>query len=74
MLEVIQKRRTKKVEVRDATREAALRGIKERIKKTKDENKAKKAEVMAKTQKAQTKGSLPKASKGPKIGGGGGKQ
>lgn len=49
--------------------------IKERIKKTKDEKKAKKAEVMAKTQKIQTKGgSMAKASKGPKLGGGGGKR
>ena len=49
--------------------------IKERIKKTKDEKKAKKAEVMAKAQKS-SKGSLPKgaAPKGPKLGGGGGKR
>ncbi|XP_008792518.2 60S ribosomal protein L24 [Phoenix dactylifera] len=74
-LEVIQKRRTEKSEVRDAAREAALREIKERIKKTKDEKKAKKAELMAKTQKIQTKGgSMAKASKGPKLGGGGGKR
>lgn len=48
--------------------------IKERIKKTKDEKKAKKAEVTAKTQKI--KGSMPKgaAPKGPKLGGGGGKR
>uniref|UniRef100_A0A5B6ZG07 Putative 60S ribosomal protein L24 n=1 Tax=Davidia involucrata TaxID=16924 RepID=A0A5B6ZG07_DAVIN len=39
-LEVIQKKRTEKPEVRDAAREAALREIKERIKKTKDEKKA----------------------------------
>lgn len=48
--------------------------IKERIKKTKDEKKAKKAEVMA---KAKThKGNIPKgaAPKGPKLGGGGGKR
>ncbi|CAD5172392.1 unnamed protein product [Musa acuminata subsp. malaccensis] len=38
-LEVIKKRRTEKAEVRDAAREAALREIKERIKKTKDEKK-----------------------------------
>ncbi|KAF6140988.1 hypothetical protein GIB67_006617 [Kingdonia uniflora] len=44
---VIQKRRTEKPEVRDAACESALREIKERIKKTKDEKKAKKAEVMA---------------------------
>ncbi|KAJ4840578.1 hypothetical protein Tsubulata_006292 [Turnera subulata] len=74
-LEVIQKRRTEKPEVRDAAREAALREIKERIKKTKDEKKAKKAEVLAKTQKSQGKGNVPKGgSKGPKLGGGGGKR
>ncbi|CAK7335466.1 unnamed protein product [Dovyalis caffra] len=74
-LEVIQKRRTEKPEVRDAAREAALREIKERIKHTKDEKKAKKAELMAKIQKTQTKGG-PKgaAPKGPKLGGGGGKR
>ncbi|CAK7337250.1 unnamed protein product [Dovyalis caffra] len=74
-LEVIQKKRTEKPEVRDAAREAALREIKERIKKTKDEKKAKKAEVMAKVQKS-SKGSLQKgaAPKGPKLGGGGGKR
>ncbi|KAJ6415240.1 hypothetical protein OIU84_004098 [Salix udensis] len=59
-LEVIQKKRAEKPEVRDAAREAALREIKERIKKTKDEKKAKKAELMAKTQKTQTKGAGPK--------------
>lgn len=50
--------------------------IKERIKKTKDEKKAKKAEVTAKTQKAQGKGNMSKgaAPKGPKLGGGGGKR
>ncbi|KAG9458548.1 hypothetical protein H6P81_003056 [Aristolochia fimbriata] len=73
-LEVIQKRRTEKPEVRDAAREAALREIKERIKKTKDEKKAKKAEVMAKTQKVQTKGGVTRAAKAPKTGGGGGKR
>lgn len=73
-LEVIQKRRTEKPEVRDAAREAALREVKERIKKTKDEKKAKKGEV-AKAQKS-TKGGLSKgaAPKGPKLGGGGGKR
>ncbi|XP_010527858.1 PREDICTED: 60S ribosomal protein L24-like [Tarenaya hassleriana] len=75
-LEVIQKKRTEKPEVRDAAREAALREIKERIKKTKDEKKAKKAEVMSKQQKSQAKGNLSKggAPKGPKLGGGGGKR
>ncbi|ONM06845.1 60S ribosomal protein L24-2 [Zea mays] len=72
-LEVIQKKRAEKPEVRDAAREAALREIKERIKKTKDEKKAKKAEV-TKSQKAQTKGAVQKGSKGPKLGGGGGKR
>lgn len=50
--------------------------IKERIKKTKDEKKAKKAETVSKTQKSQSKGNLPKgaAPKGPKLGGGGGKR
>lgn len=50
--------------------------IKERIKKTKDEKKAKKAEVMAKQHKAQGKGNVTKglAQKGPKLGGGGGKR
>lgn len=37
------------------------------IKKTKDEKKAKKVEVMAKTQKSQGKGAAPK---GAKLGGG----
>lgn len=51
------------------------REIKERIKKTKDDKKAKKAEVSSKQQKG--KGNIPKggaASKGPKLGGGGGKR
>lgn len=98
-LEVIQKRRSEKPEVRDAAREAALRyntlsnvkyisvdlrivsnygcsfncsEIKERIKKTKDEKKAKKAEVTAK--KSQSKVNAPRTGKGPKLGGGGGKR
>lgn len=50
------------------------REIKERIKKTKDEKKAKKAEVMAKVIKTQSKSTGPKAARGPKIGGGGGKR
>lgn len=49
--------------------------LKERIKKTKDEKKAKKAEVTAKSQKTgkgnTSKGAMPK---GPKLGGGGGKR
>lgn len=48
--------------------------IKERVKKTKDEKKAKKAETVAKTQKTQTKGVPKAATKGPKLGGGGGKR
>ncbi|XP_076921330.1 large ribosomal subunit protein eL24-like [Bidens hawaiensis] len=73
-LEVIQKKRSEKPEVRDAAREAALREIKERIKKTKDEKKAKKAEVISK-QKVQGKGgNVPKGGKGPKLGVGGGKR
>ncbi|GAV88086.1 hypothetical protein CFOL_v3_31510, partial [Cephalotus follicularis] len=50
-LEITQTKRTEKPEVRDGGREAAFGEIKERIKKTKDAKKAKKAEVMAKTQK-----------------------
>ncbi|KAG0469086.1 hypothetical protein HPP92_018414 [Vanilla planifolia] len=73
-LEVIQKKRTEKPEVRDAAREAALREIKERIKKTKDEKKAKKAEIVAKSQKNQAKGNVQRGPKGPKLGGGGGKR
>jgi len=49
--------------------------IKERIKKTKDEKKAKKVEFASKQQKV--KANFPKAaaaSKGPKVGGGGGKR
>ncbi|KAL6839051.1 hypothetical protein ACP4OV_031105 [Aristida adscensionis] len=72
-LEVIQKKRSEKPEVRDAAREAALREIKEHIKKTKDEKKAKKAE-MTKSQKTAGKGNVPKPGKGPKLGGGGGKR
>lgn len=48
--------------------------IKERIKKTKDEKKAKKVEVLSKQKNTKTsapKGAMPK---GPKIGGGGGKR
>ncbi|KAG2403100.1 uncharacterized protein HKW66_Vig0183860 [Vigna angularis] len=53
-----------------------LNEIKERVKKTKDEKKAKKAEVQAKLQKSQGKGAVSKgaAPKGPKLGGGGGKR
>ena len=47
--------------------------IKERIKKTKDEKKAKKAEVVTKT-KAGGKVSAPRPAKGPKNTGAGGKR
>ncbi|CAD5167937.1 unnamed protein product [Musa acuminata subsp. malaccensis] len=64
-LEVIQKKRSEKPEVCDAAREAALREIKEQVKKTKDEKKAKKAELIARSQKStQTKGSMAKAPQG----------
>ncbi|KAL8525472.1 hypothetical protein ACS0TY_014910 [Phlomoides rotata] len=68
------KKRSEKAEVRDAACEAALREIKERIKKTKDEKKAKKAEAIS---KQKTQSNVPNGgavSKGPKIGGGGGKR
>lgn len=50
--------------------------IKERIKKTKDEKKAKKAEFASKQQKSQVKGNIPKAAapRAAKMGGGGGKR
>ncbi|KAL3647197.1 60S ribosomal protein L24B [Castilleja foliolosa] len=73
-LEVIQKRRAEKPEVRDAAREAALREIKERIKKTKDEKKAKKAESVSKQKTNKSNVSKGNVSKGPKLGGGGGKR
>ncbi|KAM0823742.1 hypothetical protein ACQ4PT_070665 [Festuca glaucescens] len=72
-LDVIQKKRAEKPEVRDAAREAALREIKERIKKTKDEKRAKKVEV-TKSQKTSGRGNVPKPGKAPKLGGGGGKR
>ncbi|XWS46207.1 hypothetical protein CRYUN_Cryun14cG0044900 [Craigia yunnanensis] len=53
---------SEKLEIRDAAREAALREIKERIKKTKDEKKLKKEKVSAKQQKTQGKGNIPKGS------------
>ncbi|XP_022878963.1 60S ribosomal protein L24-2-like [Olea europaea var. sylvestris] len=59
-LEVIQKKRAEKPEVRDAARHAALREIKERIKKTKDEKAAKMVELMSKSQKA-SKSNVPKS-------------
>ncbi|KAK6158148.1 hypothetical protein DH2020_005462 [Rehmannia glutinosa] len=84
-LEVIQKRRAEKPEVRDAAREAAftnpfndfvckLSEIKERIKKTKDEKKAKKAETISKQKTSKGNVSKGAGPKGPKIGGGGGKR
>jgi len=66
-LEVIQKKRTEKTEVRAAAREAALREIKERIKKTKDEKKAKKVETVKASKgpgkQQATRAPQPKASK-----------
>ena len=50
------------------------REIKERIKKTKDEKKAKKAEVVAKQKVKGQNISKGAAPKGPKLGGGGGKR
>lgn len=106
-LDIIQKKRSEKTEVRAAAREAALRcfsgpsvvrlcswiivfvaipkvlpgsdgrEIKERIKKTKDEKKAKKVEVVTKTSNkssGKAAGSRGAATKGPKVGGGGGKR
>ncbi|VAI38843.1 unnamed protein product [Triticum turgidum subsp. durum] len=61
-LEVIQKKRAEKSEVRDAAREAALR-----------EKKAKKVEV-TKSQKTAGRGNAHKPGKAPKLGGGGGKR
>ncbi|XP_073267379.1 large ribosomal subunit protein eL24-like [Populus alba] len=68
-LKFIQKRRAEKPEVCDV----ALCEIKERIKKNRDEKKTEKVELMAETQKTQSK-DRPKgvAPKGPKLGGGGG--
>ncbi|KAG9146282.1 hypothetical protein Leryth_007972 [Lithospermum erythrorhizon] len=74
-LEVIQKKRAEKPEVRDAAREAALREIQRRDQRDR-KRRQKKAEVTAKAQKLG-KGSFPKggaASKGPKLGGGGSKR
>lgn len=48
--------------------------IKERIKKTKDEKKAKKAEVMSKQKTGKASAPKGAAPKGPKLGGGGGKR
>ncbi|XP_009378882.2 60S ribosomal protein L24-like [Pyrus x bretschneideri] len=72
---VIHSRITEKPEVHGAAREAALRQIKIRIKKTKDEKNAKKAEVL-KSQKTQGKGNIPMggAPKGPEHGDRGGKR
>ncbi|GAQ79826.1 60S ribosomal protein L24 [Klebsormidium nitens] len=73
-LEVIQKRRAEKPETRAANRDTALREIKERIKKQKDEKKAKKVEVQKSQQKGATKAPKAAGGKGPKLGGGGGKR
>ncbi|KAL2643927.1 hypothetical protein R1flu_011514 [Riccia fluitans] len=70
-LEVIQKKRTEKTEVRAAAREAALREIKERIKKTKDEKKAKKIEATQKVTKGGGKPAAPRAAASKKTGAGG---
>ncbi|KAJ6944917.1 60S ribosomal protein L24-like [Populus alba x Populus x berolinensis] len=79
-LKFIQKRRAEKPEVCDVALWHALSlfiscdvEIKERIKKTRHEKKTEKVELMAETQKTQSKdrpqGAAPK---GPKLGGGGG--
>ncbi|KAL0652409.1 hypothetical protein Bca4012_095100 [Brassica carinata] len=74
-LEVIQKKRAEKPEVRDAAREGSKRSCpSERIKKTKNEKKAKKAEFASKQQKIQAKIPEAAAKGGPKLGGGGGKR
>ncbi|XP_037438643.1 60S ribosomal protein L24-like [Triticum dicoccoides] len=72
-LDVIQKKRAEKPEVRDVAREAALHEIKERIKKTKNEKRAKKV-VVTMYQKAAGRVNAPKPGKAPKVGGGGGKR
>ncbi|KAM1489850.1 hypothetical protein ACFXTO_033053 [Malus domestica] len=72
-LKVIHSRITEKPEVHGAAREAALRQIKERIKKTEDEKNAKKAEV-PKSQKTQGQGNISKGGEGPELGDGGGKR
>eukprot|EP00850_Spirogloea_muscicola_P003735 SM000015S01235 [mRNA] locus=s15:702352:703950:+ [translate_table: standard] len=70
-LEVIQKRRTEKTDVRVAAREAALRHVKERIKKTKEEKKAKKVETSKVAGKGMGKAAAPRASAPKKVGAGG---
>eukprot|EP00898_Chlorokybus_atmophyticus_P006861 jgi/Chlat1/7176/Chrsp57S09127 len=69
-LEVIQKRRAEKPEVRAVNRDAALREVKERAKKTKEEKRVKKVETQAKAKttsaKAPTRSQAPKA--GAKVG------
>ncbi|KAJ6864750.1 hypothetical protein NC651_035342 [Populus alba x Populus x berolinensis] len=66
----MQKRRIEKPKVCDVACKVAPLKIKERIKKTKDENKVKKTELMTKIWKTQSrpKGVIPKD---PKLGGGG---
>lgn len=51
-----------------------MREIKERIRKTKDEKKAKKAQVMANVEKTQAKSNVPKSARVPKHSGSGGKR
>eukprot|EP00241_Pyramimonas_parkeae_P021355 CAMPEP_0114277006 /NCGR_PEP_ID=MMETSP0059-20121206/550_1 /TAXON_ID=36894 /ORGANISM="Pyramimonas parkeae, Strain CCMP726" /LENGTH=116 /DNA_ID=CAMNT_0001397063 /DNA_START=1132 /DNA_END=1483 /DNA_ORIENTATION=+ len=64
-LEVIQKKRAEKSEVRQAARDAALREIKERQRKVKDDKKVKKA-AETKTKVAAPKNAAPKGGKGGK--------
>mmetsp|Transcript_34870 Transcript_34870/g.48366 ORF Transcript_34870/g.48366 Transcript_34870/m.48366 type:complete len:158 (+) Transcript_34870:130-603(+) len=66
-LEVIQKKRGEKTEVRQAARDAALREIKERTRKVKDEKK-KKADTVKVTAKSAPKPKTAGASKGGKGG------
>mmetsp|Transcript_29104 Transcript_29104/g.48853 ORF Transcript_29104/g.48853 Transcript_29104/m.48853 type:complete len:155 (-) Transcript_29104:240-704(-) len=63
-LEVIQKKRAEKTEVRQLARDNALREVKDRNKKVKDEKKAKKVEVNKAAKSA------PKAKAAPKAKGG----
>ena len=66
-LEVIQKKRAEKSEVRQLARENALREIKDRNKKMKDEKKVKKAEA-AKAAKAAAPKGKPQGAAKPKGG------
>ncbi|GJR53178.1 60S ribosomal protein L24 [Tanacetum coccineum] len=64
--EVIQKKRSEKPEVCDVARDDALCEIKERIKKTKDETKAKKVEVVSKQKTQGKSGNVLKEKKNNK--------